>query len=296
MQRQIRSYESDRHPPNLRTLVTRLPYFECRLQQLGSPLKDILPGDKLGLALNDPAFLANLARFFVDADLPVPNWLLRYLPYRAYMYLMGQRTDTAMVMAYAIAQSRIQADRLKTLLLARDITLEQIAARCKIRVEDVRIFHDLFWNVHERLDEELFMTELLEREGSRHMELAYANGQAAVRTVIWAQNQSGSELQSDLKHEILAGALKGVKQGRHSRKDNPLLEKACPLLPAGKDSAEDEDQKQWKRTSEHPRLGQLLQEGFTRKKNRELLEQLEIQRGNEAQPRPVHPLQLNSPT
>jgi len=29
------------------------------------------------------------------------------------------------------------------------------------------------------LDEELFMTELLEREGSRHMELAYANGQAA---------------------------------------------------------------------------------------------------------------------
>jgi hypothetical protein len=246
--------------------------------------------------LNDPAFLANLARCFVDAELPVPSWLLRYLPYRAYLYLMGQRTDTAMVMAYAIAQSRIQADHLKTLLLARDITLEQIAARCKIRVEEVRIFHDLFWNVRERLDEELFMTELLEREGSRHMELAYANGQAAVRTVIGAQNQSGSELQSDLKHEILAGALKAVRQGRHSRKDNPLLEKACPLLPAGKDSAEDEDQKERKRTFENSHLGQMLEAGFMRQKQREMLERLHIQRGIEAQPKPKQAPEGGSPT
>ena len=62
----------------------------------------------------------------------MPNWLFRYLPYRAYLYLMGKRADRSLVMAYAIAQSETQAAYLKALLLARDITLEQIAARCKI--------------------------------------------------------------------------------------------------------------------------------------------------------------------
>jgi hypothetical protein len=64
------------------------------------------------------------------------------------------------------------------------------------------------------------------------MELAYADGQAAVRSVAGSTKQSGSELQSNWRIEIVAGALKRVKRGRYLRDDNPLLEKACPF-PVG---------------------------------------------------------------
>ena len=53
----------------------------------------------------------------------MPGWLLRYLPYRVYLYLMGQRVDRSVVMAYALAQNQAQSVHLKTLLLARDLTL-----------------------------------------------------------------------------------------------------------------------------------------------------------------------------
>ena len=94
----------------------------------------------------------------------------------------------------------------------------------------MRVFHDLFWAVHERLDNELFMAELLEREGSRQMELAYAGGAAAVQVLAETKDQRTSSLRAELRDEILWRALKEVKRGRYSPDENPLLVRAGPLL------------------------------------------------------------------
>jgi hypothetical protein len=257
------------------------PYFQWRLRQLGLPPKDIRDGDKLALGLSDPGFVANLAQSYFEAEQPLPGWLLRYLPYRAYLYLMGQRVDRSLVMAYALAQNQTQSVHLKTLLLARGLTLEQIATRCNLSVEVVRVFHDLFWAVHERLDEELFIVELLEREGSRQMEWAYAGGADAVQVLAETKDQRASALRAELREEILWRALKGIKRGRYSPDDNPLLVRAGPLLAEAKKQSEDEDQREWKRTFGHPSVSQAFQEGFMRMKTREMHERLAIQRGEE---------------
>lgn len=72
------------------------------------------------------------------------------------------------------------------------------------------------------------------------MELAYADGQAAVRSVAGSTKQSGSEQRSNLRIEIVAGALKGRLATVGPFREGSNFASACHVLP-NKHLAENND-------------------------------------------------------
>jgi hypothetical protein len=117
----------------------------------------------------------------------MPAILCRHVAFRAYLYLKnhGRIPDGDLALAYARQQRPTQRDLLRGLLLT-NATLEQIASWLHLKVEVVRLFSELFWNVRHRLEDGIFMADLLhlnsfgEQDDSMAlMQIAYEEGPLA---------------------------------------------------------------------------------------------------------------------
>jgi hypothetical protein len=137
--------------------------------------RPLLLGDKLDLATNDVAFAWNLACSYFEAQQPMPAALCRHVAFRAYLYRKngGRIPDRDLASAYALQQRPRQRKWLRAFLLT-NATFEQIATWLHLKVEVVRLFSELFWNVRHRLKDGIFMADLLclHRVGEVDLELA----------------------------------------------------------------------------------------------------------------------------
>src|SRR5712675_627407 len=136
--------------------------FRKFLPPLAGKRRALLLGDKVTWAENEPAFYWHIAWYYFSTKRSMPAGLCRHVAFRAYLYLKngGRIPDQDLALAYARQQRRIQRDLLRGFLLT-NATLEQIASWLRLKVQIVWLFSELFWNVRHRLEDDIFMADLL---------------------------------------------------------------------------------------------------------------------------------------
>ena len=92
----------------------------------------------------------------------MPVGLCRHVAFRAYVYLKnrGRIGDTDLARAYAVQQRPLQRDLWRAFLIT-GASFDQVAAFLEERVQVIRLFSQLFWNVGHRLKDGTYMTDLL---------------------------------------------------------------------------------------------------------------------------------------
>jgi hypothetical protein len=210
-------------------------------------------GDKLAWAENEPGFYWNIALYYFERRRPMPPALCRHVAFRAYLYLKndGRIADRDLTLAYARQQRRIQRDLLRGFILTK-ATLEQIASWLRLRVQVVWLFSELFWNVRHRLEDDLFMADLLfldrfgeQDDGLALMQIAYTEGalafaRAARLVHVAPSSESTPELYDRLERSILLDANAGADRRLYGAKLNAAGNQALSLLLARKNHAQQE--------------------------------------------------------
>ena len=236
------------------------PYFERFLPQNARHGKPLLLGDKLALIGNDPAFEWNLACCYFEARQPMPVGLCRHVAFRAYVYLKnrGRIGDTDLARAYAVQQRPRQRDLWRAFLVT-GASFDQVAAFLEERVQVIRLFSQLFWNVGRWLKDGTYMTDLLRLNTVEPvdpalalMRFGYAEGALRLaRTVGLAQGASSPESMAEqydrLERRIVSRANVGMDYGLDGPKANPTLRGAQALLLARKKLVEQEQDEDMRR-------------------------------------------------
>ena len=211
---------------------------------------------RLALALNDPKIGWNFLRGLQADGLPLPEEI-GYLPLmQANAYLYGANNE-AMDMALCLLhpENTTTANLLKGLLISRDVTLENIGAFMKLPFEVVRLFHELFFNVRDRLDEPGFLAQLLNPDGVRindegdgeDLLLMRAGVRYGAREVIRlmrvkaeTDTESAEELRQGFESDVLRGANACIRHGSTEDIDSPVVGLAKTLVVAEKRNQRDE--------------------------------------------------------
>lgn len=112
-------------------------------------------------ALLDPAFAWAFAQAFVQLDLPLPE--LVYEPYikLAYAHASGRvrHEDVAESLIIRHPKWHVKRSFLEALLLL-DLRLDEVAAYVGLSVSVVMAYEQLFWNVRDRRQDPMLMSEL----------------------------------------------------------------------------------------------------------------------------------------
>ena len=117
--------------------------------------------ERLALAYCDLSFGWKLASLYAQARQSLPCIIEQPSIRRAY-YHAGGISDQAMEEAKLYTRPNTTQGRLlRALLFARDAGYETIAEYLKLNGEVVQLYSDLFFNVHDRLDDPMFVAEQL---------------------------------------------------------------------------------------------------------------------------------------
>lgn len=123
--------------------------------------------ERFALALHDPAFGWN----FVEAHLKQRRWLPDTVHEWALLQcFLARRLDVPEPLIVEVESFRTDARRhdrnlLEALLLAKSVTLGDIADHLHISKEVVEAYETIFWNVRDRLDERGYINALLYPDG-----------------------------------------------------------------------------------------------------------------------------------
>jgi hypothetical protein len=183
----------------------------------------------------------------------MPAGLCRHVAFRVYIYLKnrGIIADTDLARAYAVQQCPRQRDLWRAFLVT-EASFDQIAAFLNERVQVIRLFSQLFWNVRPWLKDGTYMTDLLRLNtvgpvdpALALMRLGYDEGALRLaRTVELAHGASSPESLAEqydrLERRIVSRANVGMDYGLDEPKANPTLREARALLLARKKQAEQE--------------------------------------------------------
>ena len=115
--------------------------------------------ERFRIALRDPALGWHLALSYADAGLPLPPEISESAIVRADHFLRDpykRDINVELARGLALLGGMEQRDLLRGLLLCRT-NFEEIAQRCEVDVDVVRLFEGLFWNCQHRLNERVYL-------------------------------------------------------------------------------------------------------------------------------------------
>lgn len=246
----MKTYEDSEDLEICNNLPDDCPYYERFSPRKARHGKPLLHGDKLALIGSDPAFEWNLACCYFEARRPMPAGLCRHVAFRVYIYLnnRGRIADPDLAMAYAVQQQPRKRDLWRAFLVT-EASFDQIAAFLRERVQVIRLFSQLFWNVRRWLKDGTYMTDLLRLNtvgpvdpALALMQLGYDEGALRLaRTVGLARGASSPESLAEqydrLERRIVSRANVAMDYGLDDPKGNPTLREARALLLARKKQA-----------------------------------------------------------
>jgi len=125
---------------------------------------------------SDPSFVWNLVRMYSLLEEPLPieesYELITYKGYdiirEAYNFLRFGEGSEDLIFAVSIDSNMDPYTKnvLRALLLVEDVSCEQITQKTGIPERVVRIYEELFYNVWDRQDDQLFIASLINPEGA----------------------------------------------------------------------------------------------------------------------------------
>jgi hypothetical protein len=241
----------------IRNLVLRLDadhdYFQLASRGKGGKRRILTLAERLAMADSDPAFLWNLASTQALAGQPLPVFVYNSAALRANCFLLypdHPDVAVAVVQSWGLPQMKPKRNLLRALYCCADISLEGIAEQCGLDVDEVRLYEQLRWNFRDRVNEPLYIAQLLypntrfpaqkqrpieqQDVGLRLCRLGYEDG---FRAVLKA---AGTDLLEDGLEALQAGTQKalnsvtvraglGVQMRLTSKADNPELSLAQEL-------------------------------------------------------------------
>jgi hypothetical protein len=237
----------------IRQLVFRLPpespYFRAAFRNQPEKTRNLNLAQRWAVALNDPAFLWNLSFRYAEAGLPLPSFVWNSAALRANCFLLYRDHPdyhVAIAQSLNLPQMRAGRDLLRALLCCRDLTLEQIAEMCQLPLDVVRLFSELFWNFRDRVDDPIYVTQLLFRHtrfpgaqeqadpGLRLVRLGYQKGAQAVLQAAGlatlANKCETAAVNGQIHSALVSHAALGLDLGLTNEDDNPALAPALQLL------------------------------------------------------------------
>jgi hypothetical protein len=122
-------------------------------------------------AYKDPAFPWHYVKYLVKKNLPLPKFLPAdedgMLLRRAFWHESGRNKDSLIFAASVLNHRRMRWEReiIQALLLARDVTVQEACKRTGLNAEAVCTYEKLFFNVLDRADDGLFVTNLVYPDG-----------------------------------------------------------------------------------------------------------------------------------
>ena len=127
----------------------------------GSPAADVLI-NRRAHAILDPAFPWQYAKAFAELNQRLPAMVDEPCIRMAYQHLSGRvcSDDITEVQVFQHPKWKTKRGFLEALLLLPDLQLNEVAAHTGLCVSVVMTYASLFWNVRDRLKDELFVNEI----------------------------------------------------------------------------------------------------------------------------------------
>ena len=209
---------------------------------------------RIRLSLRDPAVGFHLVQSYAQTGLPLPAFITEPALLRANRFLLcPEPIDINMALAHSLTlpQTSNQRDLLRALLLTRDITVEEIAARCDMECDVIHLFHVLFWFCRNRGEEVLYGLIGVDQSegqpvdlGQKLLRIAHQDGRAErVLAAAGLTRSTDQKPLAALQEDVWTGLLKladeGVKRRRFRRADNPALGYCLQILGTKKHEAKD---------------------------------------------------------
>lgn len=298
--------------PEIRLLAEQLPpdcpYFRQAFRHNPAKLRNSTLATRQAAALNDVALGWNLASSYAEAGLDTPPFITQTAVVRANCKLLYPDCKDAAVTnaeVFNTPEFKPRRNLLQALLCCPGTSVQDIAGQCHIDPDVLSLFEQLFWNVRDRLEEKLYINQLLYKNtrfpgpgvrdqeqadpGLRLCRLGYEKGITAVlhaAGVLRLEDGQGDtrRLYEDLEQKLLLQASLGVAQGLVSPAGNPCLPSAMKLqLAKMRQKPEEELDEDARRGLAGMSLSMAVTESFMRLVKPDLDRRLALQRDMEIQ-------------
>lgn len=148
----------------VRQLPANARYFDHLVSGIGSSRQKEI--NRIAAALKDPAFGWHFIKTFTDQNLNPPGGLVEESLMAAYRFERQKARDPELQRTLQLADpSAFFQFFIKAFLLDEEYSFDRIAERLTLPPRVIQLYHDLFWNVRDRLDDEEYLNHLVWPDG-----------------------------------------------------------------------------------------------------------------------------------
>lgn len=253
----------------IETLAGLLPPQNAYIKRLGRGPSHYGVSDSVqaySQAMSDPMFGWQFVKTFLDSEKNIPIAVTESTLLRAYCFHRYNNGDRDLRMAFQL-KTRAEKNRmimLQCMLLLEKLSLEHIAGELSLSLDTVRIYADLFWNVRDRLRDNVYINSLIypdstqvlwvkdyhQNEDPLHISLraAYHYGMDTVKSFLGIANQT-SEYEPEnhaktLEAQVLSTASHSARLGLLHQKDVASIDSGRLMVQSSKlggDLGKDDD-------------------------------------------------------